>query len=125
MDIPNALVAFNTLQESDTTVMIYYISEDEVDNNELLIELRPIPLTMNVHQVTNTETKNVIGYRCLSCFCTRPVNCVCLDFKTHLLLPLANSAKTDSSIKKNSLGVRDYTEKHPITKLRLMLYAET
>ncbi|CAH0401921.1 unnamed protein product [Chilo suppressalis] len=68
----------------------YRLAETDIAKYSIPDTLTPVPHTMALHQIANTEAANVIKYRCLSCFCDDMLSfkgyCECLDVKTHLLV---------------------------------------
>lgn len=69
--------------------------------------MTPVPQTMALHQIVNTETANVIKFRCLSCFCGDKLSpkgySGCLDLKDHLLVQHKESEK-ENELKKIKLS---------------------
>ncbi|KAJ2945332.1 hypothetical protein O0L34_g9423 [Tuta absoluta] len=61
-DIPDAHTAYTLLQNSDTTVMTFYIQEADIAKYSIEGILTPVPQTMNKHQITLTDTINVIRF---------------------------------------------------------------
>lgn len=90
LDVPNALVAYEILQKSDTSILTFFISDSDIEKNQVAVDLTPVPQTMLLHQITNMESANTIRFRCLSCFCNKSISyrgyCDCLEPKEHQLL---------------------------------------
>lgn len=102
IDIPNAQTAFKILKDSDTSVMIFYVTEADIARYTISEILTPVPQTMILHQIANTEIADVIKFRCLSCFCSDVLfpkgHCECLDVKNHQLIPNKESEKDSDTI---------------------------
>lgn len=102
-DIPDAKTAFDLLlNETDTSIKLFYIPNDGIQKTT--VELIPVPNTMKLHQIRNTDLPHTIMYRSLSCFCPgdRPGFCHCLDLKQCNLIK-----KIDlSANKENETGQR-------------------
>ncbi|CAG9787961.1 unnamed protein product [Diatraea saccharalis] len=87
-DIPDAHTAYTLIKNSDTAIMIFYIREDDIAKNSVEEDLVPVPQTMMLHQICNTDKTNVIRFRFLSCFCDAPQRgyCECFEVKNHCLV---------------------------------------
>ncbi|CAB3256475.1 unnamed protein product [Arctia plantaginis] len=94
-DITNAESAFELLKNSGIKIKLFYIPEDTIQMQ--IMELIPVPGTMTLHQVINTNSENTILYRSLSCFCpqaeTKPGFCNCLDLQQATLTKQATDSK--------------------------------
>ncbi|KAJ8385517.1 hypothetical protein AAFF_G00185530 [Aldrovandia affinis] len=84
-DIPNAELFFNALVDAQTSVKLFYISEDNVDEatKNMPERLPVVPSTMRIHQVV-TVTPGQISYRDVSCLCStrQTLECQCYNTKT-------------------------------------------
>ncbi|KAJ8395847.1 hypothetical protein AAFF_G00027300 [Aldrovandia affinis] len=87
-DIPNAELFFNALVDAQTSVKLFYISEDNVDEatKNMPERLSVVPSTMRIHQVV-TVTPGQISYRDVSCLCStrQTLECQCYNTKTFTL----------------------------------------
>lgn len=94
-DITDAESAFEMLNKSGIKIKLFYIPEDTIQIQTM--ELTPVPGTMALHQVINTNSENTILYRSLSCFCpqaeTKPGFCNCLDLQEATLIKEATITK--------------------------------
>lgn len=84
-DITDAESAYRILNETETKIRLFYVPEILENVN---IQLYPVPGTMALHQLRNSQSENKIIYRTLSCFCNKVLNpgyCHCLDIKEHNL----------------------------------------
>ncbi|XP_058628776.1 uncharacterized protein LOC131538729 [Onychostoma macrolepis] len=83
--IPNAEIFFNALVDAQTSVKLFYINEDNVDEatKNMPHSLPVVPSTMRIHQVV-TITPRKISYRDVSCLCStrQTLECQCDDPKT-------------------------------------------
>ncbi|CAG9795394.1 unnamed protein product [Diatraea saccharalis] len=61
-DIPDAHTAYTLIKNSDTAIMIFYIREDDIAKTSVEEDLVPVPQTMMLHQICNTDETNVIRF---------------------------------------------------------------
>lgn len=87
IDIPNAQTAFKILKDSDTSVMIFYVTEADIARYTISEILTPVPQTMILHQIANTE---IVLFP--------KGHCECLDVKNHQLIPNKESEKDSDTI---------------------------
>lgn len=84
-DIPNAELFFNALVDEETSVKLFYISADNVDEatKNMPDRLPVVPSTMSIHQVV-TVSPGQISYRDVSCLCStrQTLECQCYNTKT-------------------------------------------
>lgn len=84
-DITDAESAYRLLKETETKIRLFYVPEIHENVNT---QLCPVPGTMGIHQLRNSDSENNIYYRTLSCFCDKasiPGYCQCFDIKEHNL----------------------------------------
>lgn len=89
-DITDAESAYRLLNETESKIRLFYVPEILENVN---IQLHPVPGTMALHQLRNSQSENKIIYRTLSCFCNKVLNpgyCHCLDIKEHNLTIIQN-----------------------------------
>ncbi|CAK1602488.1 unnamed protein product [Parnassius mnemosyne] len=104
-DIVDAKSAFDVLSKADTTIKLFYVTEDSIKKVENPQNIQPVPNTMKIHQIIATDDKRVIKYRSLSCFCARGA-CECFSPKVHNFKqkPIKVSCKkSDSRTKKKKI----------------------
>lgn len=95
LDIPDAYTAYTCLKKSDTTVMAFYINETDIPEYSIEEDLTPVPQTMNLHQISNSETDE-IRFRSLSCFCGESRGyCECFDVRKHRLVKVTKTNQND------------------------------
>lgn len=84
-DIPNAEVFFSALVDAQTSVKLYYISEENINEatKSMPDSLPVVPSTMRIHQVV-TVTPGQISYSDVSCLCSmrQTLECHCYNSKT-------------------------------------------
>ena len=79
--IENASSFIRELRETDSSVILYEVSQEEVDKKEKeLPALKTVPGTSKLHQVI-TQTPGQLLYRDISCYCTKDNPHVGHDFK--------------------------------------------
>ncbi|XP_034095757.1 uncharacterized protein LOC117562089 [Gymnodraco acuticeps] len=82
-DVPDAITLFKKLKRLESTVELFFVSEEEVEAKTEVPALTPIKGTMRMHQVISVLPGH-IKYRDISCFCQRqdgPLDCACFDLK--------------------------------------------
>ncbi|KAJ4945672.1 hypothetical protein JOQ06_023353, partial [Pogonophryne albipinna] len=82
-DVPDAITLFKKLKRLESTVELFFVSEEEVEAKTEVPALTPIKGTMRMHQVISILPGH-IKYRDISCFCQRqdgPLDCACFDLK--------------------------------------------
>ncbi len=81
-DIPDAAALFSVLQKTDTTIKLFFFSEEvEKAVAEMLIDVPPVPSIMRIHQAV-TIAHGELTYRDVSCLCTATQNLNCKCFNT-------------------------------------------
>ncbi|KAL7857118.1 hypothetical protein SRHO_G00160170 [Serrasalmus rhombeus] len=82
-DIPDALELYNALTETNTTVKLFFVkSEDVEEATQKMPKLIPaVPGTMRIHQVITLAPGELIS-RDLSCMCTTRKQFICKCFNT-------------------------------------------
>ncbi|XP_062319382.1 uncharacterized protein LOC134022109 [Osmerus eperlanus] len=77
-DIPDAAELFAVLQETNTKIKLFFVSEEAVDKavSEMPNDVPPVPSTMRIHQVVSQAHGELI-YRDVSCLCTATQNLNC------------------------------------------------
>lgn len=83
-DITDAAELFEVLQETNTKIKLFFVSEEAVDKAvlEMPNDVPPIPSIMRIHQVVSLA-HGVLIYRDVSCLCTttQNLNCGCFNTK--------------------------------------------
>ncbi len=71
------------LQKTDTTIKLFFVSEEEVEKAvaEMPIDVSPVPSIMRIHQAV-TIAHGELAYRDVSCLCTATQNLNCKCFNT-------------------------------------------
>ncbi|XP_061892415.1 uncharacterized protein LOC133642309 [Entelurus aequoreus] len=86
-DVPDAFTLFQKLKGLESTVQLFFVSEDDVEAKTEVPALTPIKGTMRMHQVISL-IPGQIKYRDISCFCQRldgQLDCACFDLKVATL----------------------------------------
>ncbi|CAC5372831.1 unnamed protein product [Mytilus coruscus] len=79
-DVTDAKSFRQVLNDSNTSVQLFLVEDEDVDAMNKLIpdSLKPIPQTMKIHQVFCQEQHNlIVQSRHVSCFCKKPEPCDC------------------------------------------------
>lgn len=100
-DIPGATELYSALQKSGTSVKLFFVDAEDIDNAVLGMpsDLPPLPCTMKMHQAV-TIAHGELVYRDVSCLCTAAQNlyCNCFDAKHFTFtkaVPTASTSTTD------------------------------
>ncbi|CAH2982329.1 unnamed protein product [Chilo suppressalis] len=119
IDIPDAYTAYTCLKNSDSIVMTFYVNEADIAEYSVEENLIPVPHTMNLHQISNSETNNEIRFRSLSCFCGDSRGyCECFDVRKHRLVKIKKPNQYDIKQTNESRLKRKTSEDIDITKLQ-------
>jgi hypothetical protein len=82
-DVPDAQTLYHILGQQESLIKLWLIKESDIismDTCHSNVPLKAITGTMKLHQLLTSEM-NVVAYRTLSCFCTRPSACSCYNLK--------------------------------------------
>ncbi|KAI7792928.1 hypothetical protein IRJ41_022844 [Triplophysa rosa] len=92
--IPNAELFFKKLVDAQTSVKLFYVSEDDVDEatKNMPAGLPVVPSTIRIHQLV-TVSRGQISYRDVSCLCStrQTLECQCYNTKTFTFLVQATA----------------------------------
>ncbi|KAI7790060.1 hypothetical protein IRJ41_015359, partial [Triplophysa rosa] len=94
VNIPNAELFFKKLMDAQTSVKLFYVSEDDVDEatKNMPAGLPVVPSTIRIHQLV-TVNRGQISYRDESCLCStrQTLECQCYNTKTFTFLVQATA----------------------------------
>ena len=99
-DIPDAKALFDTLTTS-SAVRIFYVDESAIRTVSKMIpkNLTAVKGTMNLHQITLTNTVGLIAVRNVSCFCNLPSRVMCSCYQPReVQLPVVSRFVASSSV---------------------------
>ncbi|KAK7918767.1 hypothetical protein WMY93_010051 [Mugilogobius chulae] len=82
-DIPDAKELFKALTEEETTVKLFYVESEDVEQavQRMPKEIPPVPSIMKTHQMVTTSPGE-ITYREISCLCSTQKQLACECFST-------------------------------------------
>ncbi|CAG9792710.1 unnamed protein product [Diatraea saccharalis] len=86
-DITNGKEAFEILKSASKSIKFFFVEDFEIQmvQNNVPIDLKPVPGTLQIHQVLCTSNSSILQYRVLSCFCQIDYICECFELKKHSL----------------------------------------
>ena len=81
-DIPDIAHLYRALMQEETSMKLFYVEPDDVEEAAVPENVPAVPGTMKLHQVV-TLVRGTIKYRDVSCCCNNPetLNCICYGVK--------------------------------------------
>ncbi|PZC82473.1 hypothetical protein B5X24_HaOG210222 [Helicoverpa armigera] len=89
-DITNGKEAFEMLKSVSKSIQFFFIEDSDIQmvQEHVPIDLKPIPRTMQIHQIISFANSTYLLNRLLSCFCKiekESETCNCYELKKHVI----------------------------------------